>query len=69
LRKKTSESILEFIQIFNNPYQKISAEVKTSQPTVNITFAEDFDSDFTLLLRERRSTTLAGVQDDATEIE
>jgi hypothetical protein len=69
LRKKTFESVLEFIQIFNKLYHKIPAEVKPSQPAAKVTFAGAFDSDFTLLLRERRSTTLAGMQDDAIEIE
>jgi hypothetical protein len=69
LRKKTYESVLEFIQRFNNLYHKISVEVKPSQPAAKVTFAGAFDSDFALLLRERRSTTLAGMQDDAIEIE
>jgi hypothetical protein len=69
LRKKTSESVLEFIQRFNKLYHKIPAEVKPSQPAAKVTFAGAFDSDFSLLLRERRSTTLSGMQDDAIEIE
>lgn len=69
LRKKTSESVLEFTQRFNKLYNKIPAEVKPSQPAAKVTFAGAFDSDFTLLLRERRSTTLSGMQDDAIEIE
>jgi hypothetical protein len=69
LRKKTSETVLEFIQIFNKLYHKIPTEVKPSQPAAKVTFAGAFDSDFALLLRERRSTTLAGMQDDAIEIE
>jgi hypothetical protein len=69
LRKKTFESVLEFIQIFNKRYHKISAEVTPSQLATKVTFAGAFDSDFTLLLRERRSTTLAGMQDDAIDIE
>jgi hypothetical protein len=69
LRKKTSESVLEFIQIFNNLYPKILTEVKPSQPIAKVTFVGAFESDFALLLRERRSTTLAGMQYDAIEIE
>jgi hypothetical protein len=69
LRKKNFESILEFIQIFNNLYHKILAEVKPSQPTAKVTFAGAFDSDFALLLREIRSTTLAGMKYDDIEIE
>jgi hypothetical protein len=69
LRKKTSESVLELIQIFNNLYKKISVEVKPSQPATKFTFAGAFDYDFALILRERRSTTLAGMQYDSIEIE
>jgi hypothetical protein len=69
LRKKTSESILEFIQVFNKLYHKISIEAKPSQPAAKVTFAGAFDYDFALLLRERRRTTLAWMQDDAIEIE
>jgi hypothetical protein len=69
LRKKTSETVSEFIQRFNKLYRKIPAEVKPSQPAAKVTFAGAFDSDFALLLRERRATTLAGMQDDAIEIE
>jgi hypothetical protein len=69
LRKKTSETVLDFIQIFNKLYHKIPAEVKPSQPAAKVTFAGAFDSDFALLLRERRATTLEGMQYDAIEIE
>ena len=69
LRKKNYESVLEFIQIFNKLYHKIPSDVKPSQPTAKITFAEAFYLDFSLLLRERRSTTLARMQDNAIEIE
>jgi hypothetical protein len=69
LRNKTSELVLEFIQIFNNLYHKIPTEVKPSQLAAKVTFVGDFDSDFSLLLRERRSTILVGMQYDAIEIE
>jgi hypothetical protein len=69
LRNKKSKSALEFIQIFNKIYHNIPAEVKPSQPAAKVTFVGDFDSDFSLLLMERRSTTLVGMQDDSIEIE
>jgi hypothetical protein len=69
LRKKTYESVLEFIHRFNNIYHKIPSKVKPSQPTAKVTFARAFDSDFALLLRERISTTLSGMQDDVIEID
>jgi len=69
LRNKASETIFEFIQRFNKLYNKIQVKVNPSQSTTIITFAGAFDFDFALLLRERRATTLAGMQDDAIEIE
>jgi hypothetical protein len=69
LRKKNSESVLEFTQRFNKLYNKILVEVKPSQPAAKVTFVGAFDPDFALLLRERRSTDLTKMQDDALEIE
>jgi hypothetical protein len=58
LRKKNSETVLEFTQIFNKLYNKIPAEVKPSQPTAKVTFVGAFELDFFLMLRERRSADL-----------
>jgi hypothetical protein len=69
LKKKHNESVPDFIKIFNKLYNKILADVKPSQPTTKVTFVGSFDPDFSLLLRERRSTTLIGMQDDVVEIE
>jgi len=69
LRKKNSETVMEFIQRFNKLYNKIPAKVKPSQPASKVTFAGAFEPDFSLLLRERRGTTLNRMQDDAVEIE
>jgi hypothetical protein len=69
LRKKNNESVSDFIKIFNKTYNKIPADVKPSQPAAKVTFAGAFDPDFALLLRERRSRTLYGMQEDAIEIE
>jgi hypothetical protein len=69
LRKKNSESVLEFTQRFNKLYHKIPAEFKPSQPAAKVTFVGAFEPDFALLLRERRPATLTGMQYDAIEIE
>jgi hypothetical protein len=69
LRKKNSETVMEFIQRFNKLYNKIPAEVKPSQPTAKVTFAGAFESDFALLLQEIRGATLNRMQDDVVEIE
>jgi hypothetical protein len=60
---------MEFIQIFNKLYNKIPVEVKPSQPAAKVTFAGAFEPNFSLLLRERRGTTLTRMQDDVVEIE
>jgi hypothetical protein len=64
LRKNNYDLVLEFTQRFNKLYHKISAEVKPSQPATKVTFVGDFEPDFALLLRERRSSTLTGMQYD-----
>jgi ribonuclease HI len=69
LKKKNSETVMEFILRFNKLYNKIPAEVKPSQPAAKVTFVGAFEPDFTLLLRERRGATLNRMQDDAVEIE
>jgi hypothetical protein len=69
LRKNNFESVLEFTQRFNKLYNKISVEFKPSQPLAKVTFVGAFEPDFSLLLRERRSITLEGMEDDAIEIE
>jgi hypothetical protein len=69
LRKKNSESILEFIQRFNKLYDKIPTKFKPSQLVAKVTFARDFEPDFALLLRERISINLTIMQDDTIKIE
>jgi hypothetical protein len=69
LRKKNSETVLEFTQRFNKLYNKIPAEVKPSQPAAKVTFVGAFEPDFSLLLRERRVVDLTRMQDDVVEIE
>jgi hypothetical protein len=69
LRKKNSEIVLEFTQIFNKLHNKIPAEVKPSQPATKVTFAGAFEPNFSLLLRERRYVDLTKMQDDVVEIE
>ena len=49
-------------------YSKILAEVKPTPISAKLTYANAFDSDFCLLLRERRCATLANMQDAALEV-
>ena len=50
-------------------YSKIPAEVKPTSTSAKLTYANAFDSNFCLLLRERRCATLADMQDAALEVE
>jgi hypothetical protein len=48
---------------------KIPAEIKPTEASTKITYASAFDPDFYLLLRERRATSLAHMQDATLEVE
>ena len=50
-------------------YSKIPTEIKPTDTSTRITYANFFDSDFYLLLRERRSTSLSLMQDVSLEVE
>jgi len=50
-------------------YGNIPAEVQPTPTSAKLTYANAFDSDFFLLLRERRCATLAEMQDAALEVE
>jgi hypothetical protein len=69
LKRKEGESVSNFSKRFNKMYNKIPAEIKPSEASAKITYASAFDPDFFLLLRERRTTTLAHIQDAAMEVE
>jgi hypothetical protein len=68
LRREDGESVSDFIKIFNRMFGKIPTEIKPSDASAKITFSIAFDPDFCLILRERRSATLALMQDVALEI-
>jgi hypothetical protein len=61
--------VSDFTKRFNRMYSKISAEIKPTETSSQITYANSFDSEFCLLLRERRSTTLSLMQDVSLEVE
>jgi len=50
-------------------YQKIPADIKPTKILAKISYANAFDADFYLLLRERRSPSLYSMQDAALEVE
>jgi hypothetical protein len=69
LKRGDGESVLDFIKRFNKMFGKIPAEIKPSDAAEKITFFAAFDAEFCLILRERRSTMLALMQDAALEVE
>jgi hypothetical protein len=69
LKRKEVESVSNFSKRFNKMYNRIPAKIKPSEASAKITYAGAFDPDFCLLLRERRATTLAHMQDAVVEVE
>ena len=50
-------------------YGRIQAEIKPSETSAKLTYANGFDHEFSLLLRERRPVTLLNMQESALEVE
>jgi hypothetical protein len=69
LKKEEGESVSDFSKRFNKMYNKIPTEFKPTETSAKITYASAFDPDFCLLLRERRATSLAHMQDASLEVE
>ena len=59
LKRENGEYLPNFNKRFNRMYSKMPAEVKPTLTSAKLTYANDFDSNFCLLLRERRCATLA----------
>ena len=50
-------------------YSRIPAEIKPTETLAKLTYANAFDHEFSLLLRERRAVSLLNMQDAALEVE
>ena len=50
-------------------YSKFLVEIKPSETSTKLTYANSFESEFSLLLKERRSVTLLNMQEAALEVE
>jgi len=50
-------------------YKKIPTKINLTKTTAKITYASFFDPEFCLMLRERRATFLAHMQDASLEVE
>ena len=69
LRIENGKSVSNFTKRFNKMFSKIPAEIKPTDTLAKITYANDFDSEFCLLLIERRSASLSLMQDATLEVE
>jgi hypothetical protein len=69
LKRKGGESISDFSKRFKKMYNKIPVEIKPTKASAKITYANAFDPNFCLLLRERRATSPAHMQDVALEVD
>jgi hypothetical protein len=68
LKRKEGESISDFSKRFNKMYINIPAEIKPTKAYAKITYVSVFYPGFCLLLRERRDTSLAHMQDVSLEV-
>ena len=59
----------DFSDRFKKIYDAIPIDVKPPPGVAKLHYADAFSSEFTLLLRERRSVSLEDMMDDATEVE
>ena len=59
----------EFSRRFMRVYNLIPADIKPSPGVAKLHYADAFDNDFSLLLRERKSNTLPAMFIDALEVE
>jgi hypothetical protein len=69
LKRKEGESVSNFSKRFNKMYNKIPTEINLSKASMKITYANTFDPNFCLLLREMRATTMANMKDATVEVE
>ena len=69
LRRNKDETITDFLKRFNKMYDRIPTEIKPSETSAKLTYANAFDHEFSLRLRERRPVTLLNMQDAALEVE
>lgn len=68
MRRSPDETVQEFSARFMKVYNSIPTEVKPPK-AAQLRYADSFDNDFALLLRERRPNSLDDMMSDATEVE
>ena len=68
LKKRANETVNDFNKRFNKLYNKVPTDINPSQPTTKVTYVGEFDVDFSMTLRERRSLTLLVMKEDAIDL-
>jgi hypothetical protein len=69
MKKELEETVQEFSACFLKVYNSISAEVKPPPGVAQLWYDDSFDNDFSLLLRETRSTSLYAIMSNTIEVE
>jgi hypothetical protein len=69
LRREPNELSKYFCSRFKKSYNVILADVKPLPGAAKLHYDDAFNSEFTLLLRERRPISLEDMMDDATKVE
>ena len=69
LKRKKDETIADFSERLNKMYGRIPTKIKPSETSAKLTYANSFDREFSLHLREIRPVTLLNMQEDALEVE
>jgi len=69
LRTAPNETVQNFSKRFNKLFNSIPVHLKPPEALAQMRYVEAFDSDFSLLHRERDSATLADMQNDAIKVE
>ena len=69
LKRKKGEAVGDFSKRFNKMYSKIPAETKPTETAAKLAYANSFNPEFSLLLRERKSESLQNMQSAALEVE
>ena len=69
MSRRESESIQEFPDRFMKVYNDIPSQFMPPIGSIQLQYVEAFDSEFTLWLCERRSTSLGTMMKDVVEVE
>jgi hypothetical protein len=69
MKRSPNETVQEFSTKFMKVYNLIPTEVKPPPKVAHLRYVDSFESDFSLLLRERRSATLDDMMIDSIEVE